>query len=353
MKKIPFVKYTLHGNKFTITDEISKKILTESEKKDFAFRATNIYYGIGSDNFLLMQSCRPDILQEINGYHHYWKSLPDAAGSDYIFRMYEPDGKEAFCCGNGLLCIADYLFRQYGIVSARIMTEIPTRRPRILALGKDMRKNESWTELGVPGKIPAGLIHPRVLHDYDDQTEMIRNFHIQFSGSIFSRLTSLTGLYLSGFLVFSGEPHFVIFTDADHFPDELAEILFHSNDENEKETGTRLVQQIGMAFNRDLSADFPEGLNINFVRIHKDSEIIEYRCFERGIRRETHACGTGAVAASFIARHLRLIRKETITVWPFLSRLYHPDAQLRVMEKENKYTLYGNPVLLFEGIFYA
>jgi len=126
MRKIPFVKYTSCGNNFVIIDETSDPVFRESEKSHFAYKATSVDYGIGSDNFLVVQACSPDILEEINAVHHYWDRVPSAKDADYIFRMFEPDGKEAFSCGNGLLCISNYLYQKYGIKSARIMTEIPT-----------------------------------------------------------------------------------------------------------------------------------------------------------------------------------------------------------------------------------
>ena len=78
---------------------------------------------------------------------------------------------------------------------------------------------------------------------------------------------------------------------------------------------------------------------------------MEYRCFERGINRETLACGTGALAVSFVARHLNLIREKQITVWPHRSRWYVPDASIRVEEDKMCWFIYGKPMLLLKGKF--
>ncbi|MCP4106846.1 MAG: diaminopimelate epimerase, partial [Desulfobacteraceae bacterium] len=357
MKKIPFVKYTLCGNKFVIVDEIKEPVLTESEKPKFAFHATDICYGVGSDNFLVVQPYNPKVLKSINDSNNYWDRLPDSKDSDYIFRMFEPDGSEAYSCGNGLMCISDYLYRRYGILSARVMTEIPTSAPKILTIGTDLQQNLNWSNMGHPGKIPREIINSSVTTPYDNKVETIKDIKIEFPSNelnVFKKFSSLT---LSGFLVFTGEPHLVVFTDTG-FSEDLSEHIFtlsphtvsiSKNDRSRIELSSRLVHQIGMAFNEDYTHYFPKGININFVRVLQGSGIIEFRSFERGINRETWACGTGAVAAAYIAKHLNMITTNEITLWPYLSRLRDHDAKLRVIKKENDYFLQGNSVFLFEG----
>ncbi len=226
MKKIPFVKYTLCGNKFVIVDEIKKTILTESEKPKFAFHATDIYYGVGSDNFLVVQPYNPKVLKSINDTNNYWNQLPDSRNSDFIFRMFEPDGSEAYSCGNGLMCISNYLYRQYGIQSARVMTEIPTPFPKILTIGTDLQQNLNWSNMGHPEKIPPELISSSITIPYDDKVETIKDIKIEFPSkelNVFKHFSSLT---LSGFLVFTGEPHLVVFTDTGLSSEDMSEHIF-------------------------------------------------------------------------------------------------------------------------------
>ena len=78
MKSVPIAKYTSYGNNFVILDETQKSVLTESEKTRFAYQATNINFGVGSDNFLVIQPFRPDILEEIN----------NARNKNFILRIY-------------------------------------------------------------------------------------------------------------------------------------------------------------------------------------------------------------------------------------------------------------------------
>lgn len=150
INEVPFLKYTSHGNNFVMIDETNVQILTEVDKSKFAYQTTNINYGVGSDNFIVIQSCKPKTLLEINNNHQYWDELPDSMAAAFIFRMFEPSGEEALSCANGLMCVANYLFSRYGIHSARIMTEIPTSRPKVVTIGSHQQSSTNWTHLGHP-----------------------------------------------------------------------------------------------------------------------------------------------------------------------------------------------------------
>ena len=355
MKDIPFIKYTLCGNKFVIADETVKPVLTESEKRDFAYQATDMYYGVGSDNFIVIQPCKSDILHEINKSYNYWKILPETADSDYIFRMFEPDGTEAFTCGNGLLCVADYLYRQYRIESVRIMTQIPASHPKVLSVGTDLKKRVSWLNMGIPSQMPLGMINSSVTTPYDDKIEKIGNIRIDIANNRLIGAKENILLKISGYLIFTGEPHFVVFPESGFSSKELADqILKPLHQKIDKNTASKtdysswIIHEIGIALNKSYSEYFPIGVNIDFVRV-KDNEI-EYRCFERGINREIWASGTGAVAAAFVAKRLQMIDSEQITILPYLSRMRDPDSRLYVKEREENYHLSGNPLFLFHGI---
>ena len=362
MKKVSFFKFTLLGNNFVIVDETSQPVLTESEKSRFAYQATNMNYGVGADNFLILQPCRPEILKQINNVRHYWKKLPDTSDADYIFRMFEPDGEEALSCGNGLMCIANYLYRVYDIESARILTRIPTSTPKVISIGTNPQNDTNWANMGHPERIPRELAHSPIMIPHDGvidrvQDILINNFR-QIDGTRF--LANETSLVVSGYLVFTGEPHFIIFAETGFSQQEIGERIFISSSlrnpiirhpEKRMNTSSALVDFIGRYFDREYAHLFPKGINIDFVRLVEGSEILEYRCFERGINRETLACGTGAVAAAFISRRLNMLTTNQISVWPHRCRWHDPQAEIRVEECEDGWLLYGNPVMLFEGLY--
>ena len=101
---IEVVKSSCFGNNFLIYDGTEEGILEEVHFAEFARQVTDPQFGIGADNFLVIQNCNEAELQVINSVHGYWKKIPRPS-ADYVFRMFEPDGQEALCCGNGLMCM--------------------------------------------------------------------------------------------------------------------------------------------------------------------------------------------------------------------------------------------------------
>ena len=53
---------------------------------------------------------------------------------------------------------------------------------------------------------------------------------------------------------------------------------------------------------------FPQGINVGFAKV-VDSNNIQLRVFERGVG-ETLSCGTNAIAAFLVAKHLNLIANQ-------------------------------------------
>ena len=106
-----------------------------------------------------------------------------------------------------------------------------------------------------------------------------------------------------------------------------------------------------MHLNKHYAHIFPNGININFVHIPVEDHVLEYRCFERGINKETLACGTGALAVSFVARRMNMISAKQINVWPHRSRWYDPEAFILIDQDRDQWSLCGNPVKLLEGKF--
>ena len=301
-------------------------------------------------------------MKEINEFRRYWDKIPESFDADYIFRIFEPNGVESFSCGNGLMCMANYLYHQHGIESARILTEIPRLSPKVISFGTDLKKEKNWANIGHPRRISAEIADKSIRIPYDDDIDIIKDITIdnfrKTDGLRF--FTNQSSLKISGWLISSGEPHFVIFVDKGfslkHLSNQIFNLSFQNkprieNFERRDSSGISLVRFIGNYFVREYSHLFPSGINIDFVRVVENSGILEYRCFERGVNRETLACGTGAVASAFIAKRLKLIEANQIFVQPHRCRWYDTEAQFIVKEGEIGWLLYGNPIMLFEGVF--
>ena len=361
MRKIPFIKFTAYGNNFVILDETHSQLLSEPDKSSFAFQATNMYYGIGSDSFLVIQQYTPDILQDINDSHHYWEQIPDSPEAEYIFRIFEKNGEESSSCGNGLVCVANYMHHRYGIELARIVTEIPMSTPKVVIIGTNPRKDVSWVNMGHLKRMPPQLVDSSGFTPYDDHIEIINEMTIIFDQLSLPFVREKTSLTFSGYLVFTGEPHLVIFPERDFSLLEFASRVFSSSNEDishQRETdlapdfSSWIVDYIGNYINRHYAHIFPFGINVNFVRMPDHSNVLEYRCFERGVNRETLACGTGAIAIAVVTQHLKMLSTQEVTVWPYCSRWYDPQAQIHVKESEQEWFLYGTPMILCEGNFF-
>ncbi len=360
MIKVPFVKYTSYGNNFVIVDETRGNILSEAQKSAFAFQATSTHFGIGCDNLLVLQRCDQATLNEINRERNYWECPPDASVADYIFRMFEPNGDEAFSCGNGLISIADFLKQNYGLDTARIITEVPLEEPKVLTLRSDSRSGDSTVCLGVPRRVPDSVASSMIRNPIDDSIDLIEKIQIRFRAHDLQAYTNTPELTMSGYMVFTGEPHMVIFPEESFSNAELVKPLFAGSTsksggkvvKRRLSIGSWLVRRIGTFLNDQFQGYFPAGINVNFARVHDDGESVEYRCFERGIFRETLACGTGAIAVAVVAAHLQKVQGPEVKILPHLCRWHDGDAYMRaVTESNGEWSLSGNPRMLVDGNF--
>ncbi len=156
-------------------------------------------------------------------------------------RFYNPDGSEAFC-GNGTRCAARYA-RLYGLAGDSMVLDTAA------------------------GEVPA-----RVL---DDVVEL-RLAAPRDAGRL---VLDIGEEQIEGRWIVAGSPHFVAFVDA---PERAP------------------LERWGPAVRRH--ARFGrEGVNFTVAQ-HPDGRRMTIRTWERGVERETLACGSGAVAAAFAAR---------------------------------------------------
>ncbi|WP_428033262.1 diaminopimelate epimerase [Amphritea sp.] len=355
MKLVPFVKYTSCGNNFVIVDATEQLLLSEAEMSRFAFQATSTCFGVGCDNLLVIQRCTAEALKSIADSREYWPTLPDAHQADYLFRMFEPDGKEALCCGNGLMCVASHLFNQHGVSSASILTEIPLETPKVIQIGAGKDKQGGWVNLGHPRRTPAELAVPEHSLSFNSSIDLYPEITIRFREGDLRSAGNTKQLKVKAHLVFTGEPHLVIFPDTDFSIPELADYIFSRSEQwpardRRESFGTWLVEHIGQYFNTRYKGLFPAGINVNLAR-QLSSCIIENRCFERGINRETLACGTGALAVAYIYSQINQLSPETIDILPHRCRWHDNQAQIRICRSDNGWSLASVPVMLFDGVY--
>lgn len=355
MQLIPLVKYTSCGNSFVIVDETEQSFLSEDEMSRFAFQATNISFGVGCDNLLVIQRCNESILQSIDQSRAYWILPPQAKKAEFLFRMFEPSGEEALCCGNGLMCIASHLLHQHGISSASIMTEIPLATPKVINIGADHNRAGSWVNLGHPRLTPPELVNYEYAGLVAPAIHQMQELIVKFRDDDLKAYTSDRELRIRASLVFTGEPHLVIFPDSDFSVPELADYIFAGSghdamSERRESFGSWLIEHIGNYMNNRMRHIFPAGINVNFAR-RIEPAVIENRCYERGINRETLACGTGALAVAYTYSRMQNLKTSEIEVLPHRCRWHDEQAKIRIKQASDGWQISSNPVMLFDAVY--
>ena len=391
---IQFYKYSVCGNNLVLVDELQGHPLSEPEKSAFARMATDEYFGIGCDNLLFVQRYSEDLIRSIADYRQYWNDYPVNLDTDidFVFRVFKQDGEEELCCGNGLLSVAHLLNWRHGLKAAKILTEIPSSRPRTREVATVEPPGACCVNMGSLASFPERFVKEDVVQCKEGCVNMTGELKIAFQVKAMDGSLKDYNLLLQGFLAYTGEPHLVIIdnhnellgknsqisaghgalgvaalaqptehplnSQGESLLDMRAVVTAILNDFKESERdkpnsiySVRLLRQIGLCLNRENSPFFPEGINVDFVRILDSQEgIIEYRVFERGPRRETLACGTGAVAVAAAANQLGLVRAETMKLWPKSCRSRDSGAELRVQrDLDGNWWLQGKPRLLFSG----
>jgi len=176
--------------------------------------------------------------------------------ADAKMRMFNADGSEAEMCGNGIRCVAKYLFER-SIVTKNVMT---------IETGKGIQTLELFIEAEQVQSVRVNM-GPPILEAEKIPTTLTGNPPINV-------LIDVAEKQLSVNCVSMGNPHCVLFS-------------------NEPLTDD-LVQTLGPAI--ESHAAFPNRVNVGFAQIISTTEI-NLRVWERGSG-ETQACGSGACAAA-------------------------------------------------------
>lgn len=202
--------------------------------------------------------------------------------SDFKMRIFNSDGSEAKSCGNALLCLMSFM----------------------IYLGGELKKDYSIETKG--GIVHLKQVAEKVILTTKRPILLVASKEIKIGNECF--------LYD---LIDSGVPHAVIFVEDPSSID---------------------VEKIGsqIRFYKDFQ---PEGANVDFAVFTNDEIVV--RTFERGLEKESLACGTGALASAFAASLKFNLKKETIKVHFKLG-----DVEI-VMNEE--FYLKGVPQFLFTG----
>ena len=246
--KLDFIKMHGCGNDYIYID-CFKNDVEEPEK--LAQLLSHRHFSIGGDGVILV--CPSDV-------------------ADARMRMFNADGSEGKMCGNGVRCVAKFVYDN------GICREIPLRIETLSGVKTiDLTvENEEVTfatvDMGAPELRPS-LIPVRAEND-----EMIIGKRVDFPFGTY-KITCVS----------MGNPHCVVFVDDDFD-------LWGFD-----------IEKIGPQFENNEM--FPERVNTEFVKAIDETHL-EMRVWERGSG-ETWACGTGACATVVAACENGLCQKNT------------------------------------------
>ena len=207
---------------------------TVENPADVARFVSDRHYGIGSDGLILI--CPSEI-------------------ADFRMAMYNLDGSEGKMCGNGVRCIAKYVYDHHLTDKTQISLETLGGIKYLDLNIKDGKVETVKVDMGEPILTPADI-------PVNLSGDTIINEPVEVEGSIWN-ITCIS----------MGNPHAVVFVD---------------------DTKSLNLEKIGPAFEKH--PIFPEQVNTEFVHVI-DRKTVDMRVWERGSG-ETFACGTGACATA-------------------------------------------------------
>lgn len=246
--KMKFTKMQGCGNDYVYVNCMDKLIDNPEKVSRYI---SDRYFGIGSDGLILI--CPSDI-------------------ADFRMAMYNADGSEGKMCGNGVRCIAKYVY-EYGLTDKKQISLETKSGIKYLDMDiEDGKVRMVKVDMGAPVLKPA-----EIPVKTDSSMDSFINQPLDVDGNTFM-VTCVS----------MGNPHAVVFID---------------------DTKNLDIRKYGPGFENHPA--FPEQVNTEFVQVISRNEI-NMRVWERGSG-ETLACGTGT-CASVVACVLNDKTDEKVTV---------------------------------------
>ena len=273
-----FTKMQGIGNDYVYINCFEETVLNPSM---LAKKISDRHFGVGSDGLILI--CPSDIC-------------------DCKMQMFNWDGSESEMCGNGIRCVARFVYDK-NIAKKEIITIETLAGIKTVKVNLD--KNKQVSSLTVNMQEP--IFDPKKVPVISSE-EIVKNLKLKALDKEFT-FTCLS----------MGNPHAVTFIEnVDDFD----------------------VLKYGKLLEKD--SHFPNRANIEFVEVI-DKNHLKMRVFERGTG-ETLACGTGAsavVVASFLNNKAD---RENVTV-----SLLGGDLSITWNKDDNNVYMTGPAEFVFEG----
>ena len=238
------------------------------------------HFGIGSDGLIMINPSKT---------------------ADFEMEMYNADGSRGEMCGNGIRCVAKYVY-DYGLTDKTQISVETLGGIKYLDLTvEDGKVSLVKVDMGKP-ELEADLI-PII-----SEREQVIDEPIEVDGKEYH----MTGVSM-------GNPHAVIYVDDVKGLD---------------------LEKIGPKFENH--ERFPKRINTEFVHCI-DRQTVEMRVWERGSG-ETLACGTGACAVA-VSSILNNLTDTQVTV-----KLLGGDLQIEWDREKDRVFMTGPAKVVFDGV---
>ena len=272
-----FTKMQGIGNDYVYVNCLQETIENPSE---LAKKISDRHYGVGSDGLIMINP---------------------SDKADFEMEMYNADGSRGEMCGNGIRCVAKYVY-DYGLTDKTSISVETLAGIKYLDLTvEDGKVVLVKVDMGKP------MLRPEEVPVVSEKEEVIDE-PITVDGQEY-RMTCVS----------MGNPHAVVFIDQDvkEFPLETVGVKFENHER------------------------FPKRVNTEFVNV-LDRHTAQMRVWERGSG-ETLACGTGACAVA-VACALNGLTEDEVTV-----KLLSGDLQIKWDREKNTVYMTGPAEVVFDG----
>lgn len=271
-----FTKMQGCGNDYVYVNCFSETVTNPGAAAKFV---SDRHYGIGSDGLILIKP---------------------SGTADFKMEMYNSDGSQGEMCGNGIRCVAKYVY-DYGLTKKTgISVETGAGTKYLELTVKDGKVVQVTVDMGIPETRPDFV---PVISD----KEIVKEEPILIGQQEY-KMTCVS----------MGNPHAVVYVE---------------------DTKAVEIEKTGPQF--EMHERFPNRVNTEFIQI-LNRTAIRMRVWERGAG-ETLACGTGACASAY-ACILNGLTQDEVTV-----HLLGGDLNIRYDRKTRHIFMTGPAAVVFDG----
>lgn len=281
-----FTKMQGCGNDYVYVNGFEEK-LPQERKPEIVRRLSDRHFGIGGDGVIFINP---------------------SSEAEFEMEMYNADGTRSQMCGNGIRCVAKFVYDK-GLTDSRHISVISGGSVKYLDLTVEQDPADP-SDRGVVSKVRVNMGAPVLtpaLIPVRAEGERVVDEPIWVEDREY-RMTCVS----------MGNPHAVLFASGVKEMD---------------------LNKIGPSFENH--ERFPERVNTEFVEI-LDEKTVFMRVWERGTG-ETLACGTGCCATA-VACALNGLTGDRVTV-----KLLGGELEIEWNREENLVYMTGPAVTVFEG----